>query len=459
MADSAHSQDRRVSITDRMRAFTFRKPGSRLVAFMQSDIGTSRPGAIYGLAPHAPVLLVFAAMALLPISRMEELPLVVMAVLGARRLWRERGAVFADPRVLLLTAVFLAYWIPILISAFDAVHPEKTWVVVAAMPRYWLAGLFVLGALASPASHKLLWCLSAWLLVAWTVDALFQAVVGYNLLGYPYPTEPIARLNGIFGPNNFKLGPVLALFSPFLIEHARRNWPVWLGFSALLGLAIVVMLTTTRSGWVMLGVVLVSYIAMYSIRRPARALAALCGGVLLLGCVSTTAYHLSDNFHDSVIRTVGVFEGSRQATDRALSLRLPIWETSVAMGADNWINGVGARSYRFAYPAYAAPDDPWVRENEGIGATYAHHLVLEIWSETGVVGLAGFAVIVVLLVRAWRRAPPDRRRLMLPFAIALFAAVFPFNSHYAVYSTVWSITLWWLVMGFCAASANGPEER
>lgn len=411
------------------------------------------------LAPHAPVLLVFAALALLPMSRLEELPLLVMAVLGGRRLWREGGALFADRRVQLLTAVFLAYWFPILASAFDAVHPEKTWLVVAAMPRYWLAGLFVLGALASEVSHTRLWRLSAWLLAIWTVDALIQAVVGYNLLGHPYPTEPIARINGVFGPDNFKLGPVLALFSPFLIEHARRHWPRWLGIAALLALAVVVMLTTTRAGWVILGVVVLGYLAVYATRRPGRALAALGGAALLAACLSTAAYHVSDNFQASVQRTAGVFEGSRQATDRALSLRLPIWETSLAMGADNWINGVGARSYRYAYPAYAAPDDPWVREKEGIGATHAHHLVLELWSETGVVGMAGFALLVVLLMRAWRRAPPDRRTRMLPYAIALFAAVFPLNSHYAVYSTVWSITLWWLVMGFCAASGNDADRH
>lgn len=411
-----------------------------------------------GLAPYAPVWLVFSALALVPISRTVELPLVVMAVLGARRLWREGGALFADRRVQLLTAVFLAYWLPIAVSAFDAVHPEKTWVVVAAMPRYWLAGLFVLGALASAAAQTRLWRLSAWLLVIWTVDALVQAVVGYNLLGHPYPTEPIARLNGVFGPNNFKLGPVLALFSPLLIEHARHHWPRWLGVLSFLGLALVVLLTTTRSGWVILAVVVACYLAMYSARRPARALAAVGGAVLLVGCMSVAAFHLSDKFHESVDRTMGVFEGTRQATDRALSLRLPIWETSVAMGADHWFNGVGARSFRYAYPAYAAPGDPWVREEEGIGASHAHHLALELWSETGVVGLAGFVVLVVLFVRAWRRAPPDRRSLMLPYAIALFAAVFPFNSHYAVYSTVWSIILWWLVMGFCAASADGPDR-
>lgn len=408
-------------------------------------------------APEAPVWLVFSALVLLPISRLVELPLLVMAVLGALRLRREGLSLFDDPRARLLTGVFLAFWLPIVISAFDAVHPEKTWVVAAALPRYWLAGLFALTALRSGQSQARLRQLAAWLLAFWTVDALVQAAIGYNLLGYPHPDGTIARLNGIFGQHNFKLGPVLALFSPFLIEHARHAWPRWAGGTALLALAVVVLLTTTRIGWVILGVVLVTYLAVYSTRRPVRALALFAGIVLLLGCVGVAAYHFSGRFHDSVERSMGVFDGSRPALDRALSVRLPIWETSVRMGRAHWLNGVGARSYRYAYPDYAAPDDPWVRPREGIGATYAHHLLLELWTETGIVGMAGFAVLVVLLVRAWRRAPPQRRILMLPFAVALFAAVFPFNSHYAVYSTFWSITLWWLVMGYCAAFGNGSN--
>jgi len=411
-----------------------------------------------GLAPFAPVWLVFAALVLLPISRLVELPLLIMAVLGARRLWLERRTLFSDPGVRLLSGVFLAYWIPILVSAPDAVHPEKTWAVVAAIPRYWLAGLFALGALQSAEAQHRLWRLSAWLLVFWTVDALVQAAVGYDLLGYPHPKEPIDRLNGVFGLHNFKLGPVLALFSPLLIEHARRAWPAWLGIGVLAALAVVVLLTTTRIGWVILALVLATYIAVYSTRRPARALGLLGAVLVLLGTLGLGAYQFSDRFHESVDRTMAVFEGSRESANRALSVRLPIWETSMAMGADNWFNGVGARSYRYAYPAYAEPDDPWLRPKRGIGAAYAHHLVLELWTETGVVGIAGFVVLVILLARAWRDAPRERRALMLPFAVALFAAVFPLNSHYAVYSTFWSITLWWLVMGYCAAYGNDSEK-
>lgn len=413
------------------------------------------------LKGRAPVLLVFSLLLLLPISRLAELPLLVMAVLGLVRLWRDGVAVFLDPRVRLLSAVFLCYWVPILISAFGAVHPEKTWLVAAAVPRYWLAGLYVLSALRTDGEHALLWRVSAWLLVLWSLDALIQAAVGYNLMGYPHPKEPIARINGVFGMHNFKLGPVLALFSPLLIEHARRHWPRWLAASAILILTAVVLLTTTRIGWVMLAVVACGYVLLYAKRRPARTAVTLAAGLLVVLAVGTAAYFGSEAFRERIDRTAQVFRGTPGALDHALSARLPIWDSSLAMAADHWFNGVGARSFRYAYPGYAAPDDPWVREEEGIGATYAHHLLLELLTETGLVGLTGFALLLYLMLRAWRRATPPRRGLMFPYALALVAAVFPFNSHYAIYSTFWSITLWWLVMGFCGAAepeADAPWQ-
>lgn len=397
------------------------------------------------------MMLVFALPVLLPFGRIEELPLLAMAVLGGRRLWREGWALVFDPRAQLLSALFLAYWLPILFSAFDAVHPEKTWLVTVAMPRYWLAGLFVLGVLESAEAHFSLWRLTAWLLVFWSVDALVQAVAGYNLLGYPHPAEPIERVNGVFGQGNYKLGPMLALLSPLLVEHARRYWPAPATVAALGALAGVVLLTTTRIGWVMLAVVGVVYAVLYGRRRPVRA--ALASGVLALAVLfcGALAFQASEPFRERVTSTLRVFDGTREAVDEALSARLPIWETSVAMASEHWVNGVGVRSYRYAYPDYAAGDDPWVRPEEDIGANYAHHLLLEIITEAGVIGLAGFAVLVWLMIAAWRRAPPDARGIMFPYALALVAAVFPFNSHYAVYATGWSITLWWLVFGFCAA--------
>lgn len=404
------------------------------------------------LRTHWVFCLLCAYIFLLPFSRLVEVPLMLLAFGGIHRLWREGRPLFKDQGVQLLSAVFLAYWIPIFFSAFDAVHPEKTWVTAAGMPRYWLAGLCALTALRHTQDHHRLWGFIAWLMVIWSVDVLVQYMSGQNLLGYAYPNGE--RLNGVFGHGNYKLGPILALFSPLLFEYGKRNWPRWFFWPAVAVLGAAVLLIATRIGWVMLGVIGALYLWRYWWHYPRRALRR---GVIVIGAVlalTATAYVGSMDFRDRVDRTLLVFEGDWQAVNRALSYRLEIWEVSVEMAAAHPINGVGARGYRYAYQDYAERADPWVSQQDRIGAYYAHQLVLELWSETGVIGFVGFCVLVWLVIYVYFKSGKDRRLLLFPYGLALLSAVFPFNSHYAIYSTFWSTTLWWLVMGYCAVLAS-----
>src|SRR5690606_40031617 len=51
----------------------------------------------------------------------------------------------------------------------------------------------------------------------WLIDAWIQFNTGHGLGGAPEPE----RLSGIFGADNLKLGPVLAVLSPFVLLAAR----------------------------------------------------------------------------------------------------------------------------------------------------------------------------------------------------------------------------------------------
>jgi hypothetical protein len=44
---------------------------------------------------------------------------------------------------------------------------------------------------------------------------------------------------------------------------------------------------------------------------------------------------------------------------------------------------------------------------------------------------------------------------MLPYALCLLAAYFPFNTHMAIYSAFWSQIVWWLIALYCAAYGTG----
>src|SRR5690606_24475831 len=79
--------------------------------------------------------LLLAVPALLPFGSAAELPLFVAALLGLVAYLRGRIDPRAPaPRLALL--LFLAYWLPELLSAFDSVAPRKSWTEVAADLRF-----------------------------------------------------------------------------------------------------------------------------------------------------------------------------------------------------------------------------------------------------------------------------------------------------------------------------------
>lgn len=93
------------------------------------------------------------------------------------------------------------------------------------------------------------------LIIFWTIDALIQYFVGFDLIGREtYP----GRLNGIFGTDQVKLGPVIALLMPVvMIGLIQINSLVrWI---LILAMIAVIILSGTRSAWLMMIFVLFAY--------------------------------------------------------------------------------------------------------------------------------------------------------------------------------------------------------
>ena len=90
---------------------------------------------------------------------------------------------------------------------------------------------------------------------------------------------------------------------------------------------------------------------------------------------------------------------------------------------------------------------------------HSHQLLLEIASETGLLGLLGLLLAAWWLGRAGWRSLRDGERWLLAPGLCLLGATFPFNSHMAVYSAFWSQVLWWLVAVSCAACAGANSAR
>ncbi len=348
---------------------------------------------------------------------------VTLLWLGVRR-FRGSDALLSREAWALTSALFFSYWLPELLSSFDAIDPLRSLREVAVDLRYlpflWLAAI----AVHREDDRRAVFTGIAVIALLWTLDGLVQTATGWSLGGHAAD-----RVSGIFG-KHLRLGQVLASLAAFpLAVVARRTGTIgWL--LVAIGFGVVILYAGSRAAWLTFALVLV-----FSGRRLLgwkRLLGVFAAGII--GAAALAAMFPRD-LHERIERTEAVFSGDAAGLDRALSGRLRIWEAALCMICEHPINGVGVRGYRDAYAGCAPKLGPpaW---GSG-GALHAHQIVLEILSETGVLGLILWLVGAAIAIRAWRFAGPSARaRAAIP-AVALAVTVFPLNTHLAFYSSFW----------------------
>jgi O-antigen ligase len=168
--------------------------------------------------------------------------------------------------------------------------------------------------------------------------------------------------------------------------------------------------------------------------------------------------HGSSAFAARVQRSLLALQGSQQALDEAGAGRVRIWNTALHMVAAHPVAGVGVRGFRYAYPGFAQPGDAFIDTKTDEGAAHAHQIVLEVLSETGIIGLAFWLAGAFHAIRAWRRADAVTRARAFAPGLALAAMCFPLNTHLAFYSAWWGLLFWWLLALYCAAFAVESER-
>ena len=368
---------------------------------------------------------------------------IVLLLLGR---FRGGSRLLSGPAWALTSVLFFAYWFPQLISSFDAIDRgralRESLVDLRYLPFLWLAASAVANARGRHITFNGLaiivsvWTLDALLQVAsgtsplfWGVNQLKQLISGHGMCDAA-ETAALDRLSGMLGPCNLKLGVVLASLAPFALFAAARRLGA-LGWSLMAAaVGVVVLLAGARAAWLTYGLVLV-----FSGWR-------LLGWKKLLGVFAFGAFSLvllsvvSPQFRERIERTTQALTADESGVDVALSGRAQIWQAAVCMVRKHPVNGVGARNFREEFPACdPAPD---TRPAWGSGpAFHAHQIILEILSETGVIGLLLWLAGAALAFRAWRYATPDARDRARPAMLALAVTVFPFNTHLAFYSTFW----------------------
>lgn len=409
--------------------------------------------------------------ALWPAPGYAEAVLVLGALAGIFKLVVSRfrgGTQLLSNQAWALTSVlFCAYWVPELVSAFDAIDRAHAFAQTAEDLRYlpflWLAA----SAVANPRGRRTTFTGLAVIVAVWTLDALVQAVTGTSPLFFGIDaakqaishhgmctaeeTAAADRLSGVLGPCNLKLGQVLASLSPFVLYAAGRRFHAlgWVVAAAAVGM--VMLLAGSRASWITFALVLV--LSGWRLLGWKKLLGVFAFGAIALAVMANTVPQVQQR----IDRTLHALSVDESGVDNALSGRGRIWGAAMCMAREHPFNGVGARGFRDAFPA--CDPDPARPPAWGSGpALHAHQIVLEILSETGTFGLLLWLAGAALAWRAWRYADESARDDARPAMLALVATVFPLNTHLAFYSTFWGgLTL--LLAALYAGSLWARETR
>jgi len=203
-----------------------------------------------------------------------------------------------------------------------------------------------------------------------------------------------------------------------------------------------VLLASNRESWIVFALATVMWVWVYARRLGFHPFKLLAPIALVAVVASMGAYQGNPKFAQRVDQSMAVLDFSYEGLDRAGSLRMHLWSNAATVLKNHLINGAGVRSYRYAYAKYAEANDPYVSP-DGTGMIYAHQLLLEVGSETGMIGLIGLLGFFLIFIRSGRGIA--KHPLSWVAWLGAFAWLFPFNTHTALYSAYWSLLIGWVL--------------
>jgi len=314
--------------------------------------------------------------------------------------------------------------IPVGLSAYVSYNPQATWLTFIGLVLFIFVALAMRLGFKGEQSYDSFQGWFFWVYIFFLVDGAIQFFIGASIFGVEFVGGKNERLLGASG-DDLHYGLFIAVLMPLALWNlVRKNPLVAIGVAAVSVFLVALSGARTSVFFVFLGL-LILFFRFFSIYRV----------VLVIVVIFSIFFAYQES---SIIR--GKFEQTRFADltesklDQVLSWRISAWKTGLNMLDSHPYTGVGANAFEEAYPAYRVNQHDPFRKG---GIYHAHQLYVGLAAETGWPGLVGFLLIIVSVVRWWRKAAITNRKLAAPYAATLGVIIFPINSQPVLY------TLWW----------------
>ena len=343
----------------------------------------------------------------------------LMVVVSLLTLITNREAILSTPGMKKVAMLFACIALPGLISLLFSVNLDRGISAVFRFAAYALAAWVVLSVKIEEGDAKRITSFLGILLVAWAVDGFVQLLTGVSLLG-----DPLVELGEegaiVTGSLQLGYGATLAILSPFFLEALRRAGGMGVGILSLPVYAAIVMSGHQSSA--VLALIGLAGWTMLALRNKEVGAKRQVTGFVISAIIG-----LLLGVYLSVVTGQVSTLAEAPARYQSFLYQSQLWELSWQAFIDHWFTGVGMRgfgTYALATDASAIP---------GLAETWHSHLtILEVISETGLVGLIGYGLLLRWL---WGYVQDERMHVAVAGLTALLA-VFPLGTAVGMYSYI-----------------------
>ena len=357
--------------------------------------------------------------------------------------------------------LFSLIWIPMVLSLSDSINIDRSFIKTLGVLPFLFIGLYISSNITIKKIYFLMLVLAI-VSVVWVIDFYI----------YYYRVLELERailwrwsftMGGRFIGDQYVylipiLGQVLSVLLPIIFEALRKysDSRFKLSVSTVISLLIIstIIVSGNRNAVIMMFIsffawfLYVGIACEYFKNYPKSVISAIA-----IVCIVSSTLIINNSSRISPLLNIESFE--LDAIDSLSSHRLPLWETAYRMAKDNWINGIGPRGFRYGYNDYK-PEEGKYKFVYDDGGTHPHFALLEIFLETGVIGLFSLFFLFWIILRAALRVKHDIQILLIPWFIALITAIVP-NIGKAFYSSYWLTLILFILIG-CAAIINLDKE-